>query len=65
MKNQISFQEELGDLFESVTEEEIRHLLRSRSTNRGSEDEAWAAICVNLMLDIAFKKTKFLRQIEH
>ena len=53
------------DIFESVTEEEIMYLWRSIKGKGLSEDEAWQAIVTGIALDMAFAKTKAIKQLEH
>ena len=53
------------DIFESVTEEEIIYLWRSIKGKGLSEDEAWQAIVTGIALDMAFAKTKAIKQLEH
>jgi hypothetical protein len=53
------------DIFESVTEEEIIYLWRSIKGKGLSEDEAWQAIVTGIALDMAFAKTKTIKQLEH
>ena len=53
------------DVFESVTEEEIIYLWRSIKGKGLSEDEAWQAIVTGIALDMAFAKTKTIKQLEH
>jgi len=53
------------DALEDPTEEEIIHLWRSLKSGGLSEDEAWHAIVTGMALDMAFSRSKNLRQIEH
>jgi hypothetical protein len=53
------------DIFENVTEEEIIFLWRSIKGKGLSEDEAWQAIVTGIALDMAFSKTKTVKQLEH
>jgi len=53
------------DIFENVTEEEIIFLWRSIKGKGLSEDEAWQAIVTGIALDMAFAKTKTVKQLEH
>ena len=53
------------DIFENVTEEEIIFLWRSIKGKGLSEDEAWQAIVTGIALDMAFAKTKAVKQLEH
>jgi hypothetical protein len=53
------------DIFDSVTEEEIIYLWRSIKGKGLSEDEAWQAIVTGIALDMAFAKTKAIKQLEH
>jgi len=53
------------DIFENVTEEEIIYLWRSIKGKGLSEDEAWQAIVTGIALDMAFAKTKTVKQLEH
>ena len=53
------------DIFENVTEEEIIFLWRSIKGKGLSEDEAWQAIVTGIALDMAFAKTKTIKQLEH
>jgi hypothetical protein len=53
------------DIFENVTEEEIIYLWRSIKGKGLSEDEAWQAIVTGIALDMAFAKTKAIKQLEH
>lgn len=52
------------DAFDSVTEEEIVCLWRSLHSSGLSEGEAWDAVVVGLALEVAFERSKGLRQVE-
>ena len=53
------------DPFENVTEEEVISLWRSFKASGLTEDEAWHAIVTGIALDMAFARTRSLRQAEH
>ena len=52
------------DTFENVTEEEILSLWQSFKSGGLSADEAWDAIVTGIALDMAFARSKNLRQVE-
>lgn len=54
-----------ADPFENVTEEEVISLWRSFKASGLSEDDAWHAIVTGIALDMAFARTRSLRQAEH
>ncbi len=53
------------DALEHPTEEEIICLWRSLKSSGLSEDEAWHAIVTGIALDMAFARSKSLKQVEH
>lgn len=54
------------DPLETVTEEEVILLWRAIRTNYMlSEKEAWNVIATGIALDMAFEKSKSIRDVEH
>ncbi len=68
MRNQptsISEQERDQEFFDSVTEDEIMYHWRTIRSKGLSDDDAWQAIVTGIALDMAFAKSKTIRQFEH
>jgi hypothetical protein len=61
----ISEQEREQEFFDSVTEDEIMYHWRAIRSKGLSDDDAWQAIVTGIALDLAFAKSKTLRQLEH
>jgi hypothetical protein len=54
--------ESFDTLFESVSEEEVRALMHRHKI---PEESAWDLVVVSITLDMAFKKSSKLFEIEH
>jgi hypothetical protein len=63
--NQILEKAPEQDAFDDVTEEEIIFLWQSLKSGGLSGDEAWHAIVTGIALDMAFARSKSVRQLEH
>lgn len=61
-RNEVITREYEEDALENPTEEEIIHLWHSLKSSGISGDEAWHAIVTGIALDMAFARSKSLKQ---